>query len=247
MRKIVIPLVLAFALMACSDYGKKVSSSNIEVYYKEGISKEQAEKTASLFAMALNASNPNDKATKSFQLLKTGDTVLMKMVADKAKLGTVGDESFYAMCTLISDSVFAGGPVNLSLTDDKFEGFKNYVFQKTLAPSWGDKYESGNVEVYADGVGSMTAKELSAYLETYFNPASKFSFQVSKNEQGDFVLKMVIDPAKVNDISKADMADASSKISEKVFNGSPLIFELTDDEFKAIRSFAYPADAAGLK
>ena len=247
MRKIILPLVLAFALMSCTDYGKKVSSSNIEVYYKEGISKEQAEKTARLFVMALNASNPNDKATKSFQLQRTGDTVLLKMVADKSKLGLVGDEAFYAITTLLSDSVFSGGPVNLTLTDDKFNGFKNFAFKKETVPSWGDKYESGNVELYANAVGSMTAKELAAYLETYFNPASTFSFQVSKNEQGDFVLKMVIDPASVNSISKADMADASGKISEKVFNGSPVIFELTDGNFNTLRSFAYPADAAEMK
>ncbi len=244
MKKILIPLVLAFALMACTDYGKKVSSSNIEVYYKEGISKEQAEKTAQLFVMALNASNPNDKATKSFQLQKTGDTVLLKMVADKSKLGTVGDESFYAISTLLSDSVFAGGPVNLTLTDNKFEGFKNFTFQKAATSSWGDKYESGNVELYADGIGSMTAKELAAYLETYFDPANTFSFQVSKNEQGDPVIKMVIDPAKINTITKADMADASSKISEKIFNGSAVVFALTDDQFNTLRSFSYPADAA---
>ena len=37
-------LLLAPFLFACSNYGSKATSDNIEVYYKEGITKEQAEK-----------------------------------------------------------------------------------------------------------------------------------------------------------------------------------------------------------
>ncbi|MBI5372459.1 MAG: hypothetical protein HZA79_10595 [Sphingobacteriales bacterium] len=246
MKKYILPLLLSALAIACTQYGPRVSSGNIEVYYKEGISKVQAERTAQLFREALTASNPNDKATKSFQLSKPGDSILLKMVADKSKLGSIAEEAFYAMSVLVSDSVFGGAPVNLALTDNKFKGFRYFAFKKvtTPAPSWGDKYESGNVELFANDVDSKLAGELAAYLETYFNPSTTFSFQVSKNEQGDFVVKMVIDPSKINNITEADMAEASNGMSEKVFNGSPLQFQLTDESFTPLRTFAYPSDAA---
>ncbi len=243
MKRYILPFLLSVLGIACTQYGPKVSSGNIEVYYKEGISKVQAEKTAGLFRDALMSSNPNDKATKSFQLSKPGDSILLKMVADKAKLSSVEDDAFYAMSALVSDSVFGGAPVNLNLTDNKFKGFRYYAFKKpaTEEPSWGDKYESGNVELFANGVDGKLGKELAAYLETYFNPANTFSFQVSKNEQGVFIVKMVIDPSRINDITEADMAEASNGMSEKVFSGSPLQFQLTDDSFNPIRTFAYPS------
>ncbi len=247
MKKMTPLFLLSLALLACTDYGKKVSSTNIEVYYKEGISKEQAEKTARLFDEALNSSNPGDEAKKSFQLMKTGDTVLLKMVADKSKLAAVGDESFYAITVLISDSVFAGGPVNLTLTDDTFKGFKHFAFQKKETPTWGDKYESGNVEVFDDGVGATAAKDLAAYMESYFNPATIFSFQLTKNEQQGIVARMVVNPEKMNVFTEKDMLEISEGISTKALNGAPVQFQLTDATFNPLRTFSYPADAAGVK
>ncbi|MBI3137788.1 MAG: hypothetical protein HYZ15_04310 [Sphingobacteriales bacterium] len=246
MKKYFLPFLLSALGIACTQYGPKVGSGNIEVYYKEGISKTQAEKTATLFRDALMSSNPNDKATKSFQLSKPGDSVLLKMVADKARLGSVEDDAFYAMSALVSDSVFAGAPVNLALTDNKFKEFRYYAFKKPTMedPSWGTKYESGNVELFANGVDSSLAGKLAGYLETYFNPANTFSFQVSTNEQGVFVVKMVIDPSRINDITEADMAEASNGMSEKVFSGSPLQFQLADASFKPLRVFIYPSDTA---
>lgn len=247
MKKLIPLFLLTFVLFACTDYGKKVSSTNIEVYYKEGISKEQAEKTARLFDEALNTSNPDDKAKKSFQLTKPGDTVLLKMVADKSKLNTVGDDAFYAITVLISDSVFAGSPVNLTLTDDTFKGFKHFAFQKKELPTWGDKYESGNVEVFDDGVGETAAKDMAAFMESYFNPASTFSFQLTKNEQQGIVARMVVNPEKMNLFTEKDMLEISEGISAKALNGAPVQFQLTDETFKPLRTFTYPADAAGVK
>jgi hypothetical protein len=238
--------LLAPWMAACSNYGSKATSDNIEVYYKEGISKEQAEKTARLFDNLLNESNPADKAKKSFQLQKTGDTVLLKMVADKAKLSGVGDDSFYAIGTLVSDSVFAGAVVNLTLTDDTFKGFKEYAFRKEQATSWGEKYESGLVEVYDDGVGSAPAKELAAYMTEYFVPQTTFSFQLSRDEQQQYVVRMVVNPEKMSFFTDKIMTEISEGISTKVLQGAPVQFQLTDNKFTPLRTFAYPADASGL-
>lgn len=246
MKKYILCLLLPF-LAACSNYGPKVTSTNIEVYYKEGISKEQAEKTARLFDQLLKASNPADNATKSFQLLKAGDTILLKMVADPAKLKDVGDDAFYAITTVVSDSVFAGSVVNLTLTDNTFKGFREFAYRKKAVSSWGEKYESGFVEVYDDGVGLSAAKALADLMSSYFTPQNTFSFQLTKNEQEQTIARMVVNPDKMELFTDEVMLELSKGISEKVLNGAPVRFELTDKQFNPLRGFSYPADAAGLK
>lgn len=246
MKKYLFLLLLPF-LAACSNYGTKVSSTNIEVYYKEGITKEQAEKTARLFDQLLNESSPADNATKSFQLQKSGDTILLKMVADPAKLKDVGDDAFYAITTVVSDSVFAGGVVNLTLTDNTFKGFKEYAYRKNAAPSWGEKYESGFIEVYDDGVGLSAAKALADYMTSYFSPQTTFSYQLTKNEQEATIVRMVVNPDNMGLFTDEVMLELSKGISEKVLNGAAVRFELTDNKFNPLRSFSYPADAGGLK
>lgn len=242
MKKYILFLLLPL-LAACSNYGPKVTSSNIEVYYKEGISKEQAEKTAGLFDRLLKGSNPNDNGKKSFQLAKSGDTILLKMVADASKLKAVGDDAFYAITTVVSDSIFSGAVVNLTLTDNTFKGFKEYAFRKSALSSWGSKYVSGNVEVYDDGVGQEETKALADFMTTYFEPQTIFSFQLSKNEADQVVAKMVINPDKMSFFTNEILLEISKGISEKVLHGAPVHFELTDTQFNTLRSFVYPETA----
>jgi len=45
MNKILLSLLVSILFFACSNHGDKVSKDFMEVYYKEGISKEQAEKS----------------------------------------------------------------------------------------------------------------------------------------------------------------------------------------------------------
>jgi hypothetical protein len=135
MRKILLPLLAVLMLAACTNYGKKVKIGSVEIYYKEGINKEDAEKTADLFDRAIKESDPNSTQRKSFQLIKSSDTVTLNMVVDKEKMGAVGDESFYAISTLVSDSIFNGKPVNLTLTDNKFKPIRTLTFRKTEAPA----------------------------------------------------------------------------------------------------------------
>jgi hypothetical protein len=74
--------------------------------------------------------------------------------------------------------------------------------------------------------------------------ATPISFQISKNENNDFAVKMVSDPAKINSVTNEMMSEISTKISNEVLNGSPVLFQLTDEKFNPLKTFAYPSDAA---
>ena len=41
-----VPFMMAIIFTACTDYGKKVKHGHIEVYYKDGITEDMAQKTA---------------------------------------------------------------------------------------------------------------------------------------------------------------------------------------------------------
>jgi hypothetical protein len=169
------------------------------------------------------------------------------MVADKDKLKAIGDETFYLMANLFSDTLFYGSPVNMVFTDNKFKEFRSLVFKKTVPEEpnegYGEKTLVGNIEVFAKGdIGSMLANQLAEMLNKEVSPATVISFQISKNDKNDFVIKMVTTQGNINELTNKDLADMCEKISNDVLNGAPLVFQLSDEHFNPLRTFSYPND-----
>jgi hypothetical protein len=231
MKNVLILLLASLSLFACKNYGKKVSRDNVEVYYKEGMTKEDAQRTLDFLVSMLG-----ETEKKSFQLSKgSGDTIHFKMVADMEKVKATGDESFYKLTSILSDSVFKGVPVNVLLANDEFETQRTMVFRKTERPK--DKViTDGNIELYVqDGINNEMATSLAAYLLKNIDPQQMISFQIGRNEAGVYVMNMVTKKERVNDIEDADMTDIASSVSKDILSGEGLIFQLTDSEFKAYR------------
>lgn len=126
---LILLLSVSVIFSACDNYGKKATKGPVEVYYKEGINETEAQKTANLLA-DIDSPNNTAKVTKSMQLIKITDTVCFKMVASKEKLVGVNDMAFEVIGNMIADSVFNGKPVNVELTDDKFNTFKKIIYKK---------------------------------------------------------------------------------------------------------------------
>jgi hypothetical protein len=235
MKNVLILLLASVSLFACKNYGKKVSKDNVEVYYKEGMTKEDAQRTLDFLVSMLG-----ETEKKSFQLSKgNGDTIHFRMVADMEKVKATGDESFYKLASILSDSIFKGAPVNVLLANDQFETQRTMLYRKTELPK--DKIiTDGNIEVYVqDGINSEMATNLAAYLGKNINPQQMISFRIGRNEEGVYVLNMVTKKEKVNDIEDADMTDIASSVSKDILSGEGLIFQLTDSEFKPYRKVDY--------
>ena len=107
-------------LAACTNYGKKATHGHIEFYYKDGITAAEAQHAADLFFWIDSISN-NPSVQKSVQLIKDKDTVCFRMVVDEKKSKDMPDDTFNAIGTIFSDSVFNHAPVKLELTDNKFK------------------------------------------------------------------------------------------------------------------------------
>jgi hypothetical protein len=129
---VIIFLMLATCLFSCSDYGKKTSKGHIDVYYKDGISEDDAQRTADFLYMIDAEINKNTSTEKSIQLVKANDTILFRMVVQKDRMASIGEESFMILANVVSDSVFNGQPVNMDLTDNRFKTIKSLHYKKVM-------------------------------------------------------------------------------------------------------------------
>lgn len=244
MKSIAPAMLLALLLAACTNHGKKVKKGYLEVYYKEGISKELAQKTLDfLYPMWKDESGKTSE--KSVQLSKgAGDTINFRaVVADKEKADAVGDEMFNEMANELSVKLFDDAPVNIILTDNKFKPQRTLVFKKnsvTEDPGYGEKTTSGNVEVYATKEFSGNeARTLADYINEEVSPDNIISFQLTVDEQQIPVVRMVTTPEKASQLDDSEYQEMAKQFSAEIFKDGPLVFQLTDETFKPFKTFSH--------
>jgi hypothetical protein len=246
MKRIII--ITALLAVACKHYGKKIKEGHIEVYYKDGITERQAQKTAkSIFNLDTDAgANP---PRKSFQLGRNGENIILKMVVNQEKAKDMGDEYFSPIALMISKDAFYGKPVDMELTDTRFNTIRSIPYKKPeVSPdemntkAFGEKVTAGNAEVYIQGAGKDEALRLAAFLNDYFKPESLFSFQLLKDEAENYIVKMVGNPDKVHTLPVSLFKEVCQGICDKVLFIPSLKFEMTDAQFEPLRTFNYPDD-----
>lgn len=243
MKQIILFLVAIVTLSACSSYGKKAKSSNIEVFYKDGITEEQAQQTADLiYSLDTNPDTKDNK--KSFQLNDGGDTILCKMVVNEEKVDDVPIESFQTIGSMISNKVFNDKPVNLILSTNKFKPIKTIQFTKMNSSDtesgYGEKIVSGNIELFVTKAANMQdAEALVKLLDREMSPSNLISFQLTKTGDGLNSVRMVSSADKVAGLADETVLTMAATISNGVFNGKPIVFEFTDSEFNTIKTINY--------
>jgi hypothetical protein len=246
MNKFILSFIVVLMLSACSNYGKKVKEGHIEVYYKEGITTTEAEKTAKALYSADNEAG-NEAVRKSFQLIRKGETITLRMVVDKQKAKDMGDENFSPIAALVAEKAFDGKPVDMELTDTKFKTLRSIAYKKETTEelniaTFGEKVTEGNTEVYYKGATIDEATRLAAYMNDYFKPETIYSFQLLKDDIENYTVKMVGNPDKINTISVSLFEEVCQGICDKVLSVPAITFEMTDTKFNALRTYNYPAD-----
>jgi hypothetical protein len=122
MKKIIFSIfalaAMAFIFSACTNHGEKVDFKNLEVYYKDGAEKEDAEKLGKY----LEPLFVDHAETVTFQILKSGDNFVVRFVV---KEGYEEREDFVsqfkALQAAISEEVFDGAAVDVHLCDANLE------------------------------------------------------------------------------------------------------------------------------
>lgn len=247
MKRIILFFVAAITLAACTNYGKKVKSGNIEMYYREGITEDEAQKTASEIE---KLDDSKEKVRKSFQLLRDGDTVTLRMVVDEAKAKDMGDEAFLGIAQIVSQKVFGDRPVNMDLTGKTFKTIKHISYKKPVTedPSneanvtaFGPKLKEGNIEVYMKGSTEDEAAAVATYMQSYFKPETTFSYQLVKDEAGNYTVKMVGNPDYMDKFTPAFFTTICKGVCDAL-HVPAVRMEMTDIKFSPMKSFNYPED-----
>lgn len=252
MRLLILSLLLA-GLSSCTNYGKKVKTGDVEVYYKDGVTEEQAKKISALFNEAIQKTNPGSTSRKSFQVTKPSDSVLLKMVVDKSKLDNVGDETFYAISGVVSDSVFNGGPVNIMLTDDHFKEIRTLAFKEArkevdpgeinnavIAKEDFEHDAAGGVNFYWKGISDDESKTIADYIVTNGSFSGGPSEIYMTKEAGRYILRFpVIESARTDPDYLAKLDKVTKDIKDNVFADVPFSFFVTDGQLNTVKSWDY--------
>lgn len=242
MKKYLSLFLFASILLACSTNGDKVSKDFMEVYYKEGISKEQAEKTLEYFYPRWK-NKDGETPRKSVQLSKNGDSISFKMVSNMEVMDKMEDDIFYTTGNELSENLFNGAPVNVVLADKYFKTIRTYTFKKSGKPAFGKRVADGNIEVYIkDSFSEKEGAAMASFLSKEIHPAGIISFQIGKNENENVVVSMVANRAKADALPDSQFQSMARQISEEQLGGVPLIFHLTDDTFNPFKTFTYKMD-----
>lgn len=134
MKKIIIFLLVAVSLTACTNYGKKVTLDGTkgEVYYKgDGVTEADANKLCKYLKDDIKYFSADKKL--SVQLMKAKDEGYdVRFVVDEKKLKeTPGvEDAFVQIGAKMSIDLYDNKPVNIVFTDEHFKDIKTLPFDK---------------------------------------------------------------------------------------------------------------------
>lgn len=135
MKKIILILLAAISLSACTNNGKKVSIEGTkgEVYYKgDGVTEDDAKKTGNFLKEQSYFSG--DKQA-SVQITKENGVFTIRFAYNKdvyEKL-TGADDAFKLLAIKASKEVFGGEKVNIALADKSFKDYKSIPYDEATA------------------------------------------------------------------------------------------------------------------
>ena len=256
MKSIILSLLVAFSLAACTNYGKKikVEGTKGEVYYKgDGVTESDAKKTGEFLKKEGYFSA--GKAA-SVQLRKEGDEYVISFVYNKAVFDTLKgvDNLFKILGVSASKDVFDGKKVNIALANDHFKEYHTIPYDEatakaleppvnndvTLNKSDFDHASSGDVDFYWKGIPDEESKTIADYIVK--NGAfSGGTAEIYMTKEGDrYILKFpMIASARTDEAVLATIDRVSKEIKDNVFANAPFSFYVTDEQMNTVKSWDY--------
>ena len=224
-RTAVLPIVV-LALAGCGGgYGPKVERGNLEVYYKDGATKEEAERLMAY----IERISPPFPDRRTFQVRKTAAGYQVRMPVQKqyqddekalnAALGL--DAARY------SREVFNGAAVEMEACNELL------VTLRTIPPRADVRlgHTDGKVEVlYAAEADKADVERLAKFLQPVAaeSPAKIVTFKFARRDKVAEV-SVVVDPKLIDDPGvKLSLEAIRQGIAESVFAGGPTELHLCD-------------------
>ncbi|MCB9034438.1 MAG: hypothetical protein H6553_11415 [Chitinophagales bacterium] len=222
--------LLAFLMIvSCSNYGEKIVVDKTEIYYKDGVTKEQAE----TLGKYLQKAEFTDDNEKSVQLTKNADNnhLIFRMVVDEAY---ANDKQYDAMYKSFARNLSAAlnQPVDFEICDNSFTTLKTFK-----ADDISKLVNVGNTELlYTKNISEEELNSMIAHLEES-NKSEDVPMTIELDKQNDTIIyRMVVKESYLNDASyEAIFKNYGTLLSREVFNGTPLQAEMCNDMMQTVK------------
>ena len=258
MKRIILSLLVAISLAACTNYGKKikVEGTKGEVYYKgDGLTENDAKKTGEFLKQQFFTP---DKAA-SVQLTKEGEEYTIHFAYDKKVFDTLKgvEDAFKVIGVKASKEVFGGKKVTIALADRSFKDYKTIPYDEATAklmeaPPPPKKDEvvltkedfdhdvAGGVNFYWKGISDEESKTIAEYIVKNGSFAGGTS-EIYMTKNGDrYILRFpMIASARTDPATLATVEKVTKEIKDNVFANVPFSFYITDEMFNTIKSYDY--------
>lgn len=226
MKKLIYLFALTL-LVACSNYGEKLSFNGTEVYYKDGVTKEQAEK----LGVYLQTEGFTDGNRKSVQLVNDENTgnLTFRMVTSKGSAYNPQNETMFESFTRKLTEEF-NQPVDFQLCDESFETLR--TFKASDVPAL---IEKGNLQVlYTKNVTKEQAQNLTDFLT---KDEKETAMTVQLDQRNDtLVYKMVVKAGYENNEAYTMVLKAyKDMMSKEIFNNQIVEAQMCDENMQTLK------------
>lgn len=231
MKNTIVFLLLIATTVSCQNYGKKIVFNGTEVYYKDGVTKEQA---TQLGEYLIN----NEFATgnrKSVQFLINDITknLTFRMVVDQktADKATVNNYIFTTFSRELSTEFKK--PVDFVLCNNKFETLKTYLNKdvpKIINALKTQIHYTKNVSINATQL-------LANYLINSEFADDKVNKTIEFDKRDDTYLFRVVvyEGAEKSQANVTLLASFAKELSKDVFNNQPVELHMCDNLLKTLK------------
>ena len=252
MKKIILALLISATLFSCKNNGKKikVEGTNAEVYYKEGVTENEAKNTGAF----LKREFIQDNKAASMQVTKEGEVYTLRFVYEKSFYDTLknADNLFKLMGAKASKEVFGGKKVTIALADEYFKDFKVLPFDEAIAKlldepaltpeslGYYDHDEAAGVKFFWKDMTDTESKTIADYIAKNGAFAGGQSEIYMSKENNRYIIKFpmlaeaLADPSYISQVDKV-----SKEIKENVFADQPYSFVVTDQQLKTAKTWDY--------
>lgn len=260
MKSIILFLLFAVTLTACTNYGKKVTIEGTkgEVFYKgDGVTKEDAEKLGKYLKDDIKYFG--DEKKLSVQLMKSKDDGYdIRFVVDKKKLdeSPAAVEAFESIGAAISVDLYNEKPVNVILTDSKFKELRSLQHDAAKVKALKEKIANenkpeftkgdfdhdtmGGVDFFWKDISDDESKRIADYIVENGSFEGGTAEIYMTKENGRYILRFpMIESARTNPSVHSTLDRVTKEIKDNVFADVPYSFYATDEQLKTVKAWDY--------
>ena len=209
-------------------YGSKVEHGNVEVFYKDGATKDEANRLGAYLSKTWGGAG--DK--RSVQLKKKSDGYEFRMVVKKEfQNDPIVLEGLAVDAARVSRDVFDGAPVELHACDDHLETVK------VVPPRPDMRYGivSGQIEVfYSAPAEKADAERMAKFLASLWK---NNEVTLTMSRRGEIVEVHMVIKKELQDDPKflESVRETGKELSANVFDKTPVEMHLCDEHLKVLR------------